>query len=622
MSSFNQSPNFRLAPTMVPHRAQYHHYIPRFILKQFAHAEAVTERPTLEGHLHVFDLPSRQFSLGEVRKTCGGQNLYYNTEDTNPMRIENLFSKLESKTSTIFRRISTAVTEGRDHIDILEKDVHLLFKFMYLSLQRSEHFRDEVDNPYRENDFVFQQMFEDRRKRGQSGNPAQFWLESLLLYLLETSHEHLLADAEKTDVTSSADTYKHFTERYALQIWRAADGHEFFLNETLVDFEGDTTSFLGMQEKETGPQLIRMPAAYTDDHSRCWESPFTDAMHRAKIPSLANSLLKDAPHKDIVKVNIPSERRGKKRWPATVAWRVSIGTLSRQHHRIIASYSLDQCAVIPCSSKPGAIRASHERTGRVSAGKSGDVEEAGNPDWPSRRPAISSDGPSCRSSQELMERMVDRHTSALRDISNLVATSRERIPKNKEHSFKCWRAILTLHWAFGAGLTLSSESDGTSSKKRIMHPALKMAFEAAYPPKPPDHRDLIEVDFAEFLYSCVGEEVFAKLSDAIHMKIQELVQKDCFGADSDAAVQKLEADRGFQAAATALSQQADFAGEGGEDVLNNPCFQSIFAAAEEFDVLWWMFEERQDILATFVRQMAVPMAEMQPSVVRIRARRE
>jgi hypothetical protein len=133
------------------------------------------------------------------------------------MRIEHLFSKLESRASAIFRRISSAVTEGRDHIDIFEKDVHLLFKFMHLSLKRSEQSRDEVENPYRENDFVFQQMFEDSRKRGRSGNPAQFWLESLL-YLLEASHEHLLADAEKTDVTSSAGTYKHFTERYALQV--------------------------------------------------------------------------------------------------------------------------------------------------------------------------------------------------------------------------------------------------------------------------------------------------------------------------------------------------------------------------------------------------------------------
>lgn len=392
-----------------------------------------------------------------------------------------------------------------------------------------------------------------------------------------------------------------------------------------------------MEEKETGPQLIRMTtddmihlvlpinpevAVIFCDESRCWESPFADAMHRAKTPYLANSLLKDAPHKDIINVNIPSERRGKKTWPATVAWRVSIGTLSRQHHRIIASYSLGHARSFLVVRR----RARFERARRELAEFQRETAETwkrqgirvGHPD---DRPWHQTDR-AAGLSQERIARIVDRHTSALRDISNLVATSRERIPKNKGNSIKCWQAILTLDLAVGAGLTLSSKSDSTSSKERIMHPALKMAFEAAYPPKHPDHRDLIEVDFAEFVYSCVGEEMFAKLSDAIHMKIQELAQKDCFGAYFDAAVQQLEANRGFQPAATSLFQQADFAGEGGEDVLKNPCFQSIFAAAQEFDVLWWMFEERQDILATFVRQMAVPMAEMQPSVARIRARRE
>jgi len=35
-----------------------------------------------------------------------------------------------------------------------------------------------------------------------------------------------------------------------------------------------------------------------------------------------------------------------------------------------------------------------------------------------------------------------------------------------------------------------------------------------------------------------------------------------------------------------------------------------------------MFEERQDILATFVQQIAVPMEAMQPRLVRIRLRRD
>lgn len=154
-----------------------------------------------------------------------------------------------------------------------------------------------------------------------------------------------------------------------------------------------------------------------------------------------------------------------------------------------------------------------------------------------------------------------------------------------------------------------------------MNLGLKMAFEAAYPPKHPDHRDLIEVDFVEFVCSCVGEEMFARLSDAIH-GIQELVGKDCFRAYFDAGLQQLKANRVVPPADTSLFQEADFNREEVPDISENPCFKSIVTTAWGFDVLWWLFEERQDILATFVRQLTLPMAEMHPSVFRVRARRE
>ncbi|KAH8776268.1 hypothetical protein F5883DRAFT_245385 [Diaporthe sp. PMI_573] len=202
---------------MAPHASQYQHYIPRFILKRFAYTEVVTRRSRKDGLLHIFDLPSVQSRLEEVGRACGARNLYYDRSNTNPIRIRHLFSKLECNTSAVFRKIETAVTKGLDYIDILEKDVHTLFKFMNLSPRCSKQYRDKIMSPYRENDFVFQQLFEASKKSGRTGNPGIFWLDDLL-YLLETSHEDLLSDAEKTDGTSSADTYKHFTESFSLQI--------------------------------------------------------------------------------------------------------------------------------------------------------------------------------------------------------------------------------------------------------------------------------------------------------------------------------------------------------------------------------------------------------------------
>ncbi|RKK92001.1 hypothetical protein BFJ71_g10476 [Fusarium oxysporum] len=485
---------------MVSHGAQYHHYIPRFILKEFAHTNIETKGGRSDGLLHVFDLPSRQFRLGEVGKTCGAQNLYYNVDDNDPMRIEHLFSKLESKTSSIFAKIRTAVTEGLEHIDILEKDIHILFKFINLSLSRSKQYRDELNNPYRENDFMFQHLFETSRKSGRSGEPGQFWLEHLL-YLLKTDHEGLLTDAARTDNMGPEDTYKHLIESYALQIWKAADGYEFFLNERLVDFEGDAQSFLGAEVKETRTQLIWMTtedmihlilpispevAVIFCNESRCWESPIADI----------------------------------------------------------------------------------------------------------------------------------EHMTAFDEVVNIINTTHEELQRTKENGLKSWLAFRTSE----AIMTSSSRSDDKSSSFRIMHPALKAAFEAAYPPKHPAHKDLVTIDFGEFLGHAIGDEMFAKLSFEINKKIKELVHTYAFHSHSGTFGESSRppANSLLEECMDDLNEQPSCQ----KDILESPSFGSVFRAAIGFDVLKWMFEERQDILATFIKQIAVPMEAMHPRVFRMRARRE
>lgn len=114
----------------------------------------------------MFDLQSGQFITEEVKRSCGMYNLYYREDDTNHMRIESLFGGIETKTSQIFAKIRSASKEQLDHVNILEKDIHVLFKFMMLSHRRSKQHRDEIQNPCRENDFMFQRFFQASREEG------------------------------------------------------------------------------------------------------------------------------------------------------------------------------------------------------------------------------------------------------------------------------------------------------------------------------------------------------------------------------------------------------------------------------------------------------------------------
>ncbi|KAK8043491.1 hypothetical protein PG993_005921 [Apiospora rasikravindrae] len=53
-----------------------------------------------------------QYRLGEVKKTCGLENLYYEQGGGgDPMRIEHLLNKLEGRASSVFQKIVDDVAQ-------------------------------------------------------------------------------------------------------------------------------------------------------------------------------------------------------------------------------------------------------------------------------------------------------------------------------------------------------------------------------------------------------------------------------------------------------------------------------------------------------------------------------
>jgi hypothetical protein len=577
--------------------------------------------------LNLFDLKTGQFIIEEVKRSCGMYNLYYMEDDPKHMRIEDLFSVIEGHTSEIFFKIRNAAKEKLDHVNILEKDIHILFKFMILSFRRSKQYRDVMQDQYRENDFMFQRLFEASRKEGRSSDPGQVWLEQIL-YILKASHEDLLADAEHPSDSiskASARTYKHFVENYALQIWHAADGYEFFLNESLCGFEGDTQSFLGAEVTDHGPQLMWMT---TDDmihvilpispalavvfceESRCWESPFADAIIRHDKTYPQNSLLANAPHKDIVTGQVPAKRKGRKRWPATVDWKVSIGKLSQQHHQVITSYSLSQArSIVIFNSRARFVKARKQL--EVFAKQREEVwKRQGIRYSPhnGQQPAHEM----TELSPERLDRMVDNHLSALDEVLNITRVTQETPPRSKENTLKFW-------FAFNAILSFVTANTGSPEAVPIMNPSLLAGFESLYPPKIPEHKDLIIMDFADFLDYGISEATFTQLTSKIEQTISEWITKFSFLAPELEKYEEL-----FGLVLGSMIPKVDGSEQSyppADDLHRRPCFKAIFGAAQTFDILRWMFEERQDILATFVQRCAVPLKDSRPNLIRMRARR-
>ena len=91
----------------------------------------------------------------------------------------------------------------------------------------------------------------------------------------------------------------------------------------------------------------------------------------------------------------------------------------------------------------------------------------------------------------------------------------------KENVFTCWKAFQAL-----SALIQSRIRDAEDVASGLMHPALKSAFEAAYSPKPPGHRDLITINFGDFFRIGLGEEYFTRLMSLIRQRSRTLVRAD------------------------------------------------------------------------------------------------
>ncbi|KAL6816250.1 hypothetical protein V8C40DRAFT_85925 [Trichoderma camerunense] len=177
---------------------QYQHFIPQFLLKNFAHKYVAPDsHDTAKGQkrnaktgmysgepavntLHL----SGDFYLEEcaVRRTCGMEDMYEDTENLlkDHGHLEKKFAAMESKASLIYRKIVKTYKNGKDNICLTRKDNDFLRKFMFLLTLRSVqyHRKYNLDNvqDYDGDDKMWLQEFMETYGLTK---PLDVWLQSL-----------------------------------------------------------------------------------------------------------------------------------------------------------------------------------------------------------------------------------------------------------------------------------------------------------------------------------------------------------------------------------------------------------------------------------------------------------
>ncbi|KAF8939174.1 hypothetical protein BGZ58_010430 [Dissophora ornata] len=249
---------------------QFHHYIPRFILRNFSNETLEKERPKIllpwreilnpGQHLQtpgpliqipisikVYSILGKGITLEDISRIYGVQNLYRDTAEDDSMRFERLLSQIESSSSMFVRQI---VTESQD-LPLTRTRLANFKKFLAIMMYRNDSRRKQ----YAEDSFdMMTRMSIQRHMQSNNINEIQeVWFENLK-WILRTPVDEIVKEFERSGAMRNPMgvflTYKgpiHIAELMDTSllltmyvcVWEAQEGSEFILSDNCFGcFEG------------------------------------------------------------------------------------------------------------------------------------------------------------------------------------------------------------------------------------------------------------------------------------------------------------------------------------------------------------------------------------------------
>ncbi|RFU78798.1 hypothetical protein TARUN_3365 [Trichoderma arundinaceum] len=186
---------------MQPGKQEFQHFIPQFLLRNFAHPyvcpKAPGPRKKCKKHRHeknkypgdpvlnCLDMSSQDFSMQEapVSRICGENDMYMvaDSSASNRRRLETKFSNLELKASQLYRRIIGAFESQQPRVCMTRAEKDLLRKFFFLlrfrggQFYRVFHNSDSIDG-YDDNN---KELLRGYMERKGFVRPIDVWYESL-----------------------------------------------------------------------------------------------------------------------------------------------------------------------------------------------------------------------------------------------------------------------------------------------------------------------------------------------------------------------------------------------------------------------------------------------------------
>ena len=268
-----------------PPKPQYHHFVPRFILRNFAHPFQPPSESS-KGHgkrnrgkkkhghrpgelmLNIIKLSEATADIIEspVAKTLGMTDMYRDLRDgADQNHIEVKFSKLESRAATVINKMRKAFEAGEERVWITRPERDILRKFLFIMKYRGSgahkryyhHDSEEYSLDDRE------RLLDYMRKKGYK-KPVDVWLDNINVMLelkmdpqmkwMEWLREHAYPDDAMWFIA-------HCQMMYLALCTPSNPDDEFLLTENAYSIhEGPNSSFVNPVTKET------TQGSYTEFH--------------------------------------------------------------------------------------------------------------------------------------------------------------------------------------------------------------------------------------------------------------------------------------------------------------------------------------------------------------------
>ncbi|CAG8585982.1 2605_t:CDS:2 [Cetraspora pellucida] len=199
---------------------EYHHYIPRFILrnfaidnyeriftsnrKQFNQNQKFWKTKKKGESLQIYDRDKDQLGISSIARTYGDINMYKDLNHDDTMHVEKKLANLEEKASKVVR-------------DIIE----------------ASQINGQIDNRF---DIVTESMIKSFMQEHNLENPQEVWLQNVR-EILDTPHEDVETNLRVFPVDKM--DYKMRIIDCFLAIWQAGENDEFIMTTNAFGiFEG------------------------------------------------------------------------------------------------------------------------------------------------------------------------------------------------------------------------------------------------------------------------------------------------------------------------------------------------------------------------------------------------